>query len=231
MMINEILQQNTTEQKQSPFGTRLQSAREAAGLERKDAALQLRLNEKVIIMMEKDRYPVDLPITFIRGYLRSYAKLLQIPDHEVRKALEQIKPKVPIQPVVPTLAPLPVTSGNYFMQIFTCLIIMTLIGLLAIWWYSHGTNNPPPINTVEKQMDIMSNHYNPSLGERVASGTKAIPPAIEIKPATPLSIETQKMIPKGNQKIANPTFQGATQSVSKESKIKYDPLDAELVTE
>src|SRR5437868_7751072 len=84
---------NTTEHKPTPFGSRLQSTREALGLERKEAAMQLRLNEKVIIMMEKDRYLIDLPVTFIRGYLRSYASLLKIPEHEVKKALEQIKAK------------------------------------------------------------------------------------------------------------------------------------------
>ena len=43
--------------------------------------------------MEKEKYPNDLPTTFIRGYIRSYGKLLQIPEYEIKKAIEPIKSK------------------------------------------------------------------------------------------------------------------------------------------
>lgn len=139
-MTNETPQTHTTEYKPVPFGTRLKSAREAMGLERKDAAAQLRLAEKVIVMMEKDRYPTDLPVTFIRGYIRAYGKLLQIPEYEIKKAIEPIKPKpTPQDPALSVPRPsVPVTSGNYFMQFFTYLIILTLAGLVGMWWYTHS---------------------------------------------------------------------------------------------
>lgn len=130
-----------TEVKQPiPFGTRLKSAREAMGLERKDAAQKLHLSEKIILMMEKDRYPADLPVTFIRGYLRSYSKLLQIPEHEIRKGIEPIKPKpTPNIGVASTKNFEPVNNReNYFMHIFTFVIILTMIALVCMWWYSHS---------------------------------------------------------------------------------------------
>ena len=82
-----------SEAKQTPYGTRLQQTREELGLDRKAVADQLRLNEKIILMMEKDRYPHEIPITFIKGYLRAYSRFLQIPEYEVNKALENIKAK------------------------------------------------------------------------------------------------------------------------------------------
>ena len=51
-MTIENLQSSTGTQPPIPFGIRLQSAREAMRLERKDAAAKLRLNETVIDMME-----------------------------------------------------------------------------------------------------------------------------------------------------------------------------------
>jgi cytoskeleton protein RodZ len=130
----------TTDAKRIPFGKRLKSARETLGLERKDAAAQLHLNEKVIIMMENDRYPADLPITFIRGYLRSYAKLLQIPDYEIKQAIEPIKPKPShLTPAAKLAAPL--TSTNWYVQFFTYLIVFTMAGLLGVWWYTHSMPN------------------------------------------------------------------------------------------
>jgi cytoskeleton protein RodZ len=136
---NSLLNSVSADSKRIPFGARLKSTREAMGLERKDVATQLRLNEKIIVMMEKDRYPVDLPITFIRGYLRSYAKFLQIPDLEIKKGIEPIKPKS-IQNDVMSPPPKPVdavTSGDYFMQFFTYLIIFTLVALAGMWWFTH----------------------------------------------------------------------------------------------
>lgn len=135
-----------TKESPTPLGARLKSAREALGLNEQDAANQLRLNEKVILMMEKDKYPDDLPITFIRGYLRAYGKLLQIPEYEIKKAIEPLKP-LPLNPdaALPYTKPLmtvPVTSGNYFMQFFTYLIIFTMVGLVGIWWYTHPTSTP-----------------------------------------------------------------------------------------
>lgn len=143
-MTNETQTANPTDNKPIPFGSRLKSARESLGFERKDVAAQLRLNEKIIIMMEKDRYPADLPVTFIRGYLRAYGKLLQIPEYEVKKAIEPIKPKPTIQSIPSSImTPAPVTSGNYFMQFFTYLILFTLIGLVGMWWYSHSMGSSP----------------------------------------------------------------------------------------
>jgi cytoskeleton protein RodZ len=141
-MTNETSSLNTApaDNKRTPFGARLRSAREAMGLERKDVATQLRLNEKIIVMMEKDRYPVDLPVTFIRGYLRSYAKFLQIPEFEIKKGIEPIKPKASqndiavLQPIKQTEI---ITSGNYFMQFFTYLITFTMLALAGMWWYTH----------------------------------------------------------------------------------------------
>ena len=116
-MTNEIHQTQAAEHQPVPFGTRLQSAREALGIERKDAAAQLRLNEKVIVMMEKERYPTDLPVTFIRGYIRSYGKLLQIPEHEIKQAIEPIKPQ-PTQQVNPVGIAKTPTAPRYQWQLF-----------------------------------------------------------------------------------------------------------------
>lgn len=139
-MNNETQSSNTAETKPAPFGARLKTAREALGLERKDAAAQLRLNEKIIIMMEKGRYSADLPVTFIRGYLRAYGKLLEIPEHEINQSIELINPKPAAGYILPpTLSQSHMTSGNYFMQFFTSVIVLTLVGLVGMWWYSHST--------------------------------------------------------------------------------------------
>jgi cytoskeleton protein RodZ len=128
------------------FGNRLKTARELMGLEQKDVAAQLRLSEKYIAMMENDHFSSDLPVTFARGYLRAYGKFLQIPEWEVKKALEFIQPKeTPLDPLTITKHDITVTSGNYFMQLFTYLIVLTMLGLAGTWWYRHTPSHTTSI--------------------------------------------------------------------------------------
>lgn len=147
------------------FGVRLQSAREALGLERKDIAAQLRLNEKIIAMLEEDRYPTDLPATFIRGYLRSYSKLVDIPEQEVKEAIAPLQPKPVIQedeiPQQSTRPEEPVTSSNYVMQFITYLIMLTVAGLTGLWWYNHTTPPATPLAEPETTEVVQVNNRGP----------------------------------------------------------------------
>ena len=142
-MTNENMQTNNNMSSIPPvfvFGAKLRSTREAMGIDRKDVAAQLRLSENLIDMLEKDTYPNDLPVTFVRGYIRLYGKFLQLPDYEIKQAIEPIQPKLPPldtpPPVVKSAESL--TSGNYYMRFFTFMIIITMVGLVGIWWFNHN---------------------------------------------------------------------------------------------
>lgn len=163
---------HTQQSSSTPFGMRLRNAREALGLESKDAAAQLRLNEKIILMLEKDCYATDIPTTFLRGYLRAYGKLLQIPELEIKQAIEPIQPKV--EPVAPAPKTQPLTSGNYFVQLFTYSIVFTLIALAGAWWYSHSPSTPSPTPTlVENQIKIPALAATPTEINAAAPTVKA----------------------------------------------------------
>lgn len=213
-MTNETMQ-TTPEHKPTPFGTRLKSAREALGLERKDAAAQLRLNENIIVMLEKDHYPSDLPVTFIRGYIRAYGKLLQIPESEIKRAIEPIQPTV----VAPTefltiKQPIPVTSGNYFMQVFTYLIVFTMLGLVGMWWYTHPTSTAT--NPLDGQMTADETIAPPATPASTspansAAATVSSPasaptaPVVNATPAPALHVEQQPEAPKAPVATSTPS--------------------------
>jgi len=135
------MQNETTQTPQADknisFGTRLKNAREAMNLERKDVAAQLRLNEKFLVMMEKDRFAPDLPLTFVRGYLKTYAKFLQIPEYETKKALDSLKPRPGTQDGMTLKNLSPIHSGGYAMKTFSYLVVFTVVGLAGAWWYNH----------------------------------------------------------------------------------------------
>lgn len=65
-------------------GEKLKRARESFGLSTWDVASQLYLPERVMIALEEDDYHAHLPArAFVRGYLRSYSKLLKLSPEEI----------------------------------------------------------------------------------------------------------------------------------------------------
>lgn len=203
--------QTTTESPSMAFGAKLQTAREALGLGTKDAAARLRLNEKVIVMMEKERYADDLPITFIRGYIRAYSKLLQIPDYEVKKALEPIKPKPTISDIELTKNPSKtaqsVSTETYSIKISTYLIAFMVIGLAGAWLYTHNMANdthatvanesqllPTPSDTIQSTipaLDAGGSQLNDAMAPANAPTLPTPQINFETKPSTPAASETK----------------------------------------
>lgn len=133
-----------TETRQIPIGTQLQNARELMRLDRKDAAAQLRLNENVIDMIETNSFPDDMPPIFIRGYIRSYGKLVQLPDEDIQAALAPIKPK-PATPEPQLSMPIAqkenVSGHKYIMQGLSAGIALVMLWMVAVWW--HGRSALP----------------------------------------------------------------------------------------
>lgn len=106
------------------IGQRLRTAREARGLDVQDAARQLRLPHRVLEKLERgDWSGIDSPL-YLRGYLRSYSKLLGID-------VPRIEPAAPILPITP---PLVSTGGiprsQYLLHRYTT--AATYLGLTAL---------------------------------------------------------------------------------------------------
>ena len=79
-MQEEIVMETT---KKGP-GEKLKRVRESFGLSIADIANQLYLPHHVLIALEENDYHAQLPVrAFIRGYLRSYAKLLSLSPEEI----------------------------------------------------------------------------------------------------------------------------------------------------
>lgn len=64
-------------------GARLRLARENMKLSLQDVARQLRLNPQVLQDIEEDNYSNRLEFVFVRGYLRSFAKIVNLPGDEI----------------------------------------------------------------------------------------------------------------------------------------------------
>jgi cytoskeleton protein RodZ len=143
-MTNMTHQIGGTEMSHIPLGAKLQSAREAMRMDRKDAASQLRLSENVIDMIENNSFPDTMPPIFVRGYIRSYGKFLQVSDDVVQAGLEPIQPKQvnhDSKLAAPVTQMPPLYKANFLMKSLTAAIAITLLWLVAAWWHSKNTAN------------------------------------------------------------------------------------------
>ncbi|WP_159325446.1 helix-turn-helix domain-containing protein, partial [Klebsiella pneumoniae] len=64
-------------------GARLRNAREQLGLSQQAVAERLCLKVSTVRDIEEDKAPADLASTLLRGYIRSYARLVHIPEEEL----------------------------------------------------------------------------------------------------------------------------------------------------
>lgn len=120
-------------------GERLRTTREALGLSQLDCAHQLYLSDKIIHILETDDYSTHTPgPAFVRGYLRSYAKLLGLPQNEIILAFESLGIyKTPQEEVPKTLkqpnATLGLQKDKMWFYIFLTGGAFILIAVLALF--------------------------------------------------------------------------------------------------
>jgi cytoskeleton protein RodZ len=144
------IEQNTDIQL-TGFGARLKAAREALRLSEKDVAARLHLNIKIISIIENEQFENGPPMIFMRGYLRSYARVLNISDDEINVALSQLEttnPAVSVSTQRGIKPPQP--TSNKLVRGMTYLIILLLITLVAMWWRNTHTNSNSSLKTINE---------------------------------------------------------------------------------
>ncbi|GAB7208620.1 hypothetical protein OS31_01240 [Dickeya oryzae] len=87
-MNTEATQDNTAATIMTP-GERLREAREQLGLTQQVVAERLCLKLSTVREIEDNNTPAGLAPTFLRGYIRSYARLVHLPEDELLPMLEK----------------------------------------------------------------------------------------------------------------------------------------------
>jgi cytoskeleton protein RodZ len=175
-------------------GQLLRAAREKKQWSQKESANQLNLGLSLIESMESDQYDAKLLPTFIRGYLRSYSRLLKISEHEVLKAYEQLHGGNAVEPRAMysfSNRTEKEATENRFM-LLTYLVIAVFVGMLLVWWWqTHWLTD----NTTEVPAEPRV------LADIVTTGMEPEPPTTDV-----LSSETDY----GLQAELVPALQAAT---------------------
>lgn len=128
----------TTDPPSLSVGQRLIQGREARGLTIQQVALQLNLKVEVVQKLEQDQLEGTLD-TFVRGYIRAYARLLKLPEQELLTAHGQqsgvqsgkAKPMRTFSNRTGRQA-----TENRFMWLTYAIVILLLLMLFIWWWQS-----------------------------------------------------------------------------------------------
>jgi cytoskeleton protein RodZ len=125
--------------KKTGLGERLKSAREALRLTEKEAAARLHLNTAIITLMENENFLNGPPAAFLRGYLRSYARLLNLSENEITMTLKHLENSIPSSSTaIPVVTFKPKKYNERYLHWLTYLITLILFLLVGIWWSSHS---------------------------------------------------------------------------------------------
>ncbi len=126
-------------------GALLKQRRETLGMSLEQAAAQLNLKAAVIHQLESQQWDARVAPTFIRGYLRQYARLLKLDETDVLAQFDQLLSAMP-QPT-PMHSFSKKTSRDAAESRFmlaTYFLLVLLIGLFLVWfWQTHMLNDQP----------------------------------------------------------------------------------------
>ncbi|TKT85216.1 cytoskeleton protein RodZ [Escherichia sp. MR] len=175
-------------------GARLRNAREQLGLSQQAVAERLCLKVSTVRDIEEDKAPADLASTFLRGYIRSYARLVHIPEEELLPGLEKQAPlrAAKVAPMQSFSLGKRRKKRDGWLMTFTWLVLFVVIGLSGAWWWQDHKAQQEEISTMADQSTA---ELNNNQSQSVPLDTSATETQTTISPAAVDSTATNTQTP------------------------------------
>ena len=216
--MNTEATQDTTEAKLP--GERLREARERLGLTQQTIAERLCLKITTVRDIEDGTTPADLAPTFLRGYIRSYAKLVHLPEDE-------LLPSVDKQAIPKTISVSPMQSFSLkksrkkrdgWLMTITWLVVLVVLGLTGAWWWQNHQAQQAEINSmVDHASSIQAQTEGQSvpLMENGTAQETATPGSAPAPASTPVDLSaTGTETPSTPSSVSTPSAAPSSQSPS-----------------
>jgi cytoskeleton protein RodZ len=203
-------------------GAQLKTAREARRLSIEDVANRLHLTRTLIAEIESDKYERRLAFTFIRGYLRSYARLVRVSPEMIVSAFDQLGLKE--SRLEMNSSKVPVTTWkvqeNHVRWASYGIVVVLLAVILGLgaWWFSQPME---PDNGQQDLMKLLNNVSStdkrlqvpatpaPTLGSHAGNNAP-----IESANAPAINQEATSEVANGSENASASSIQGTTASKS-----------------
>jgi cytoskeleton protein RodZ len=148
-------------------GERLRLAREQMGLTQQNVAERLCLKLTTVRDIEEDKSPADLASTFLRGYIRSYARLVHVPEDDLLPMMAKQAPvrAAKIEPMQSFSLGKRRKKRDGWLMIFTWLVIFVVVGLTGAWWWQNHKASQADLVSMADQNGSVDNSQSIPLGD------------------------------------------------------------------
>ena len=146
-------------------GERLRSAREQMGLTQQNVAERLCLKLSTVRDLEEDKAPADLASTFLRGYIRSYARLVHVPEEELLPMMAKQAPvrAAKVEPMQSFSLGKRRKKRDGWLMIFTWLVLFVVVGLTGAWWWQNHKAAQDDLVSMADQNSVSSGDNSQSI--------------------------------------------------------------------
>lgn len=174
----------------SSLGSILREAREQLGLSVADVAGQIKFAPRQIEALEADDFQHLPEMAFVRGFVRSYARILQLEPQSLLAHLPQPEFVVPALKSDSVEAPFPSARSAYQQNVIwlgAALVLAVLATIFAVW---HYTTPQVQVEAVQAEMEAETKapsetEMQPAPVSAAAENGLALPPASAVLPVSP----------------------------------------------
>ena len=196
--MNTIVEQ--TETTEISFGDKLRQTREALNLSLEDVAKAISLRPNILAKLENNEFvQKNVPSTFLRGYVRSYAKFLRIPDAEwTHLTFGEAHKNDLSKNARATRSVNQYSSHSRWVGTLTTIILLAAVGMTGLWWWqNYQKSNEERDNLVQTYVE------KEKTAEVPVTHSIEIPVTVNSQPAVS-SNETTSVAGKTNNAAAEP---------------------------
>ncbi|RMG37440.1 MAG: helix-turn-helix domain-containing protein, partial [Gammaproteobacteria bacterium] len=118
------------------LGDRLRAARMACNLDLAKLAARIHLTADVVDAIERDDYAEMPARVFVRGYVRNYARAVNLPAESVLAQFDRLWPdeQQGVKRQEPPSLASDVSARRRWPRLVTWLVVLAAIGLPLVWW-------------------------------------------------------------------------------------------------
>lgn len=117
-------------------GVKLKKCREARNLSIEEVAGKLHLRPSVVVELESDVIDHDISMTFTRGYIRLYARFLDLDPAPILEEFDElanpVKQPAKLQSFSQKVAK---QASDARLMMFSYFVLFVIIALAVIWWF------------------------------------------------------------------------------------------------
>lgn len=162
-------------------GAQLREARRRANLSLEEVAAQLRLDRRTLRALEENEFEHLPAPTFIRGYIRSYARLLGLPPGPILEAYDYQGFSPPA--ILADITQRPQARFSDFpVRLATYVVAAGLVAMVVMWWHSR---EPHPLSSLEADYVAGTSAGDGATPSVSTAGNAGLEPGVPEPPAPP----------------------------------------------